>query len=619
MISGLLWDEAMAAMPGLTHRPAQDKAFRAVLDALGGESNIVALEGEPGIGKSLLVAPLLRTGRRVIYSARTKTQQRQMRDTTVPLLVRAGLVPEDQVATLFGRSNYLCERRRDISVRELHEKGFSDLADEVAALTVRGDGNREFYPDVSGAAWGRANSDDEQGCTGDCRGDMYAAAKERAAASKLLITNHSIVAIFAMINLRKTLDHSDVLFTGDDVLVLDEAHRMPEVLDDVYAVGISKRWLLQIEQDAITEGAVPPGLVPFLDRWEKVCAEHGREDAWNDDGKDLAVELVAWIDKRIVELSAMQRAGTRSGYGLDQIQATFDALWSLRPAVQVFAEPRLLDRSRSVERQKTQHRAIARRFDLSEEARATLSYFSSATVMSATLTGLPLRQLGIEDVPSVIADPPFDLAHHRIAYETATLPVRDPHTHKYLAHGWSPNELGWLVHYAGGGALVVATSHDQKHRAAEALRGFGWRVGEQANGTEGLDVLVDQLRRGEIQVLVGTDGVGTGVDIPGWALRLVVLLSWPNPNVFVDPHLRAFANRAKDMGEDPWATDFSLRAELSVRQAVGRLVRGPDDVGVVACLEPRRAYHTAWERLVRPSPVVRDLTAVGAFLADPKR
>jgi Rad3-related DNA helicase len=158
--------------------------------------------------------------------------------------------------------------------------------------------------------------------------------------------------------------------------------------------------------------------------------------------------------------------------------------------------------------------------------------------------------------------------------------------------------------------MVVASAHTQKVRAAEVLRAAGWRVGEQTAGSESIKGLVRGLQAGRIDVIVGVDSVGTGIDIPGQALRLVVLLSPFNPNPFSDPFLTLWGDR---FGGRAWPMLFFKMADEKMDQSIGRLLRGPADRGVVAFLEPRGKQQGRFLRWVAPSRVTGDITDVKEF------
>jgi ATP-dependent DNA helicase DinG len=133
---------------------------------------------------------------------------------------------------------------------------------------------------------------------------------------------------------------------------------------------------------------------------------------------------------------------------------------------------------------------------------------------------------------------------------------------------------------SGGGALGLFT-------AVRALREVGTRIASPlaaagltlyAQHMDQLDTgaLVDLFRAEENACLLGTDALRDGVDVPGRSLRLVVFdkVPWPKPTILHK------ARRAKfGKGYDDLITRFRLK------QAFGRLIRGPEDKGCFVILE----------------------------------
>jgi ATP-dependent DNA helicase DinG len=72
---------------------------------------------------------------------------------------------------------------------------------------------------------------------------------------------------------------------------------------------------------------------------------------------------------------------------------------------------------------------------------------------------------------------------------------------------------------------------------------------------------------------------------------------------------------ARDGGD--WFADYALpSAVLQLRQGFGRLIRGHDDRGVVAVLDPRlhtRAYGRSFLAALPRCPVTSDLADVASF------
>ena len=133
---------------------------------------------------------------------------------------------------------------------------------------------------------------------------------------------------------------------------------------------------------------------------------------------------------------------------------------------------------------------------------------------------------------------------------------------------------------AGGGALGLFTAvralRDTEARIAQPLADAG--ISLYAQHVDRLDTgaLVDLFRAEENACLLGTDALRDGVDVPGRSLRLVVFdkVPWPKPTILHKARRARFGRSYDDL-----LTRFRLK------QAFGRLIRGPEDKGCFVILE----------------------------------
>ncbi len=145
-----------------------------------------------------------------------------------------------------------------------------------------------------------------------------------------------------------------------------------------------------------------------------------------------------------------------------------------------------------------------------------------------------------------------------------------------------------LAHAADGGMFVLFTSHAALRRVAEAVRaqvGGRWPLLVQGEGGQ-RDQLLRRFRETGSAILLGTDSFWEGVDVPGRALRVLILAKLPF-KVPTEPLTAARLERLEAAGVNGFAHYLVPNAALKLKQGFGRLIRSRSDVGAVVLLDPR--------------------------------
>src|SRR5262249_57307847 len=164
---------------------------------------------------------------------------------------------------------------------------------------------------------------------------------------------------------------------------------------------------------------------------------------------------------------------------------------------------------------------------------------------------------------------------------------------------------------ADGGMFVLFTSHRDIRSMAVELRGRGFerRWPLLVHGDETRDALLARFRETGRAVLLGTASFWEGVDVPGDALRALLIAKLPF-RVPTEPITAANCEAIAERGGDPFVEFMLPHAALRLKQGFGRLIRSGTDRGVVVIADPRvvtKAYGRALidglppaRRLVRP-------------------
>lgn len=157
--------------------------------------------------------------------------------------------------------------------------------------------------------------------------------------------------------------------------------------------------------------------------------------------------------------------------------------------------------------------------------------------------------------------------------------------------GWAAEQMAELVEANGGSALILSATTKAGQEYARLLRSVArgrWKVLSQWDGRAPRRIVAD-WRADTTAVMVGTRSLMTGVDAPGQTCTLVVVDRIPRAagNVVDDARVEALGDR---LDLDRWAADrlvYYADARTLLEQAAGRLVRGVNDSGMCAVLDPR--------------------------------
>src|SRR5207244_4789444 len=124
-------------------------------------------------------------------------------------------------------------------------------------------------------------------------------------------------------------------------------------------------------------------------------------------------------------------------------------------------------------------------------------------------------------------------------------------------------------------------------RAAEAVRGvIGGRWPLLVQGEGQRDQLLRRFREAGSAILLGTDSFWEGVDVPGRALRVLILAKLPF-KVPSEPLTAARLARLEARGLNRFGHYLVPNAALTLKQGSGRMIRNRGDVGPARRLDPR--------------------------------
>lgn len=197
-----------------------------------------------------------------------------------------------------------------------------------------------------------------------------------------------------------------------------------------------------------------------------------------------------------------------------------------------------------------------------------------------------MERVGAQAADALILDSPFDFRSQVTLYIAREMPNPND-TEQFV-----PAAADRIRHYlrlTHGSAFVLFTSYAMMRSLAAELADFfaeeKLRVFVQGEGLPRSKML-EAFREDISSVILGTSSFWTGVDVPGDALRNVIIVRLP----FSVPYHPLVAARQEDIerrGGRAFA-DYALpEAVLRFRQGFGRLIRSRTDTGIVVVLDRR--------------------------------
>ena len=603
-------------LPGFEHRDEQIRMAELVEVALAHEGAAI-VEAGTGTGKTLayLVPAVLSDARRVVVSTGTKTLQDQIVESDVPLLERA-LGVKLRVAALKGLSSYLCLRRWD----ELKHAAESLERPEIGRLlpviddfrwrTRTGDRAELGTVAEDSPIWAAVSSSSETRigprCTfhDDC---FVTKARRRAEQARIVVVNHHL--FFADLALRRA--NGAGVIPDYDAVIFDEAHQLEDIATQFRGNSLSTSRVEALVRDvertvgqarmsgedwarltrsvlvraadlfdavrSTQRASEPPARGPAQDGPRLPLARDVLEGALRHPLFDLeaALDALARHAEGTVEagepLMAIARRCDRMRSDIAELvdAGAGSVAWSQQRGRVTWIGASPVDVSASF-RDEVLHRAKS-------------VVLTSATLSTSGTFDFLKRRLGFDhEVDEAILSSPFHYPTQAALYLPPELP--EPREAGYTER--AIDEIVRLVALVGGGAFVLCTSIRAMQDLSRACRGRLFAGELLVQGEAPKTVVLERFRRDGNAVLFATQSFWEGVDVPGDALRLVVIDKLPF-DVPSDPLVKARCERIEAEGGTPFVDYLVPSAAITLKQGFGRLVRTRRDRGIVALLDSR--------------------------------
>ncbi|HYV97897.1 MAG TPA: helicase C-terminal domain-containing protein [Gemmatimonadaceae bacterium] len=236
---------------------------------------------------------------------------------------------------------------------------------------------------------------------------------------------------------------------------------------------------------------------------------------------------------------------------------------------------------------------------------------TSATLAIGETFGFVRTRLGLDedDVEPVAAAyrSPFDFQTQAVLAipDDAPAPNAPARAHVQAVVDYAAD----LAHASDGGIFVLCTSHRDVREAAVLLRSrkvdARWPL--LVHGEEQRERLLDRFRASGRAILLGTTTFWEGVDVPGDALRGLILSKLPF-RVPTEPLTAAHCEAITQRGGDAFREYMVPHAALRLKQGFGRLIRTRTDRGAIVLADSRILNKSYGATLLDALPPARRLT-----------
>ena len=614
-----------------TVREPQVAMAAAIEETIANKQTLLAESGT-GTGKTFAyLVPALLSGKRALVSTGTKHLQEQLFHRDIPLVLDS-LGINARVSLLKGRSNYLCLHRMILargSSRRLDKVQLAELEaiSSWEPTTKSGDvGDLTDVPEDS-RIWPSVTSTVDNCIGQNCSyfEDCYVnKARKAAMSSDVVVVNHHL--FFADKSLKD--DGFGALLPDVDTVIFDEAHQIPDIASNFLGNSFSSWQVMELANDTraaeLKEKSLIPKLALTADELDKMTADYRlslglneRRVGWNDlidEIPNLPKKLLLLAEK-LTEFSEVLEKASVAGEALTRC---YERSLELAQDCHKLADGSSLDDVvRWVEVARRTFRihetplnignALNAYFGNKEQSRI----FTSATLSIDGDFSHYTQLVGLEaDTPFDTWDSPFDYFNQAVLYVPEGMPL--------------PKEEGFvdalfdqvlpILQASKGAAFVLFTSFRIMQQFKEKLADYEFNILTQGD-TSKREMLKEFVEKPN-SVLLGTMSFWEGVDVPGDALRCVIIDKLPFESPF-DPVIKARLNAMQDSGDNPFMNYQVPRAVITLRQGAGRLIRSSQDKGVLMICDGRLRTTHYGRVFLNSLPKMRrsnNLEKVSAFL-----
>jgi len=179
---------------------------------------------------------------------------------------------------------------------------------------------------------------------------------------------------------------------------------------------------------------------------------------------------------------------------------------------------------------------------------------------------------------------PFNFSENALIYVPDNIPdpnqEPDAYRHNITKH------IEEIISLTQGRSFILFTSFEMLNAVYEKIKDDMDTYTLFKQGDKPRYQLLEEFKASKNPVLFGTATFWQGVDVPGKALKCVIITKLPFA-VPSDPIIEARMELLKSQNKNPFMDYQVPQAITLLRQGFGRLIRTATDTGIVAILDPR--------------------------------
>ena len=642
-------DGYASVLPNFEHRPEQQKMAYCCAQAFSSDMPIL-FEAGTGVGKSLAylvpgIIASVRFKKQLIVATNTIALQEQIVKKDLvrikELFSNCGALQDCanfKFALLVGRANYLCPnrlRRALAEKKELFDTEESRELDRIAdwAIYTKTGLVSELNPPPNPDVWEWVNADSSSCTSKNCADGscFYQNARREASLANILVLNHSLLFALLAAGRGAEIGSSGVLFPND-MLVLDEAHLVPQVASDSFGDTLSNNGILRdlrriydpkkrrglITRDGMAEHYDRQIVVDTIALCEEFFAKVKKEFLITRDTVRLTVPN--WIDdefpRKLESLASLLDAFAMNA-NTDKLAAEIRDYKHRIVGIKNSLEDCIFlgnneDFVYWVERTGKNDKGVAIRSAPLKVApilrRELFSKDTSVIMTSATLAISNnmesfVEKVGADEAETFICDSPFDYNSNMRAFIATDAPDIEKDTRR-IDSDYISRVCKKLCESVRGGTLILFTSYTDLNKTADYLIENLPKRKIIVQGKTSKSQAMREFSEDGSAILLGTDTFWTGIDMPGEKLSQVIVTRLPfeNPSL---PLVQARADRVLAEGGKPFQDIAIPNAIIKFRQGIGRLIRSKTDKGIVVVLDSRICSKAYGKNFVDAIPTSR--------------